>query len=246
MAPWAANRSRAGFAGVNGAKLHYEVAGEGTSLVLAHSGITDSRSWEPQFPAFTGKYRVLRYDLRGFGQSDIAHGAYSNVHDLLRLMATVGMPSAALLGVSLGGSMMLDTALQHPEVVTALILVACPISGREHSADYHHRIDEIDQALAEHGLDAAIDREMEFWVYGRGRTAADVDPQFVRPCGKWTSLTAPVFRRMPSRSVFSRRQSAGSTRSGCPRSSSSATAMYRISVRPRRSSAGASMEPPSS
>ena len=177
MAPWAANRSRAGFAGVNGAKLHYEVAGEGTSLVLAHSGITDSRSWEPQFPAFTGKYRVLRYDLRGFGQSDIAHGAYSNVHDLLRLMATVGMPSAALLGVSLGGSMMLDTALQHPEVVTALILVACPISGREHSADYHHRIDEIDKALAEHGLDAAIDREMEFWVYGRGRTAADVDPQ---------------------------------------------------------------------
>jgi pimeloyl-ACP methyl ester carboxylesterase len=120
---------------------------------------------------------VLRYDLRGFGQSDIAHGAYSNVDDLVGLMAIVGMQSAALLGVSLGGAMMLDAALQHPNVVTALIVVASPISGREHSVDYHQRIDEIDQVLAEQGLDAAIDREMELWLYGRGRTAADVDPR---------------------------------------------------------------------
>jgi pimeloyl-ACP methyl ester carboxylesterase len=177
MATGAANPSQVGFADVNGVRLHYEVAGDGRPLVLAHSGITDSRSWDPQFPAFTTKYRVLRYDLRGFGQSDIAHGAYSNVDDLVRLMATVGMPSGALLGVSLGGSMMLDMALKHPERVTALILVASPISGREHSADYHDRIDEIEQVLSEQGLDAAIDREMEFWVYGRGRTAADVDPE---------------------------------------------------------------------
>ena len=177
MASGAASRSQVGFADVNGVKLHYEVAGEGASLVLVHSGITDSRSWDPQFPAFTKKYRVLRYDMRGFGQSDIAHGTYSSVDDLLDLMDAVGMRPAALLGVSLGGSMALDTALQHPELVNALILVGSGISGRKHSADYHHRIDEIDQALAEHGLDAAIDREMEFWVYGRGRTAADVDPQ---------------------------------------------------------------------
>ena len=177
MALGAAGRSQVGFVDVNGVKLHYEVAGEGPSVVLVHSGITDSRSWEPQFPAFIRKYRVLRYDMRGFGQSDIAHGKYSNVEDLVGLMATIAMEPATLLGVSMAGMMVLDTALQHPESVRALILVGSGIGGREHSAAYHQMMDELDELLADKGLDAAIDREMEIWLYGRGRTAADVDPR---------------------------------------------------------------------
>jgi pimeloyl-ACP methyl ester carboxylesterase len=176
MAAGAASRSHVGFAEVNGVKLHYEVAGGGASLVLVHSGITDSRSWDPQFPAFTKSYRVLRYDMRGFGQSDVAHGKYSSIEDLAGLIGTVGMEPAALLGVSVGGSIVLDTALQHPEIVTSLILVGSGISGREHSVQYNQMIDEIDQLVVDQGLDAAIDREMEVWLYGRGRTAADVDP----------------------------------------------------------------------
>lgn len=177
MALGAAGRSRVGFADVNGVKLHYEVAGSGAPLVLAHSGITDSRSWDPQFPAFTRQYRVLRYDLRGFGRSDVAHGTYSNVDDLVALMTTVDVTPAALLGVSMAGSIVLDTALQHPKLVTALILVGSGISGREHSPEYHEMMDELDELLAHKGLDAAMDREMEVWLYGRGRTAADVDPR---------------------------------------------------------------------
>ncbi len=173
----AAGSARVGFAEVNGVKLHYEVAGEGPSLVLVHSGITDSRSWEPQFPAFTRTFRVLSYDMRGFGQSDIAHGKYSSIDDLAGIIGTLGMAPAALLGVSVGGSIVLDTALQHPEMVTALILVGSGISGRKHSAQYDQMIDEIDQLVVEMGMDAAIDREMEVWLYGRGRTEEDVDPQ---------------------------------------------------------------------
>ena len=177
MAPGAASRSRVSFADINGVRLHYRVTGEGASLVLVHSGITDSRSWEPQLPAFTKKYRVLSYDMRGFGQSDVAHGKYSSIDDLAGLIQTVGMAPAALLGVSVGGSIVLDTALQHPEMVSALILVGSGISGREHTAQYNQMIDEIDQLVVDKGLDAAIDREIEVWLYGRDRTAADVDPQ---------------------------------------------------------------------
>jgi pimeloyl-ACP methyl ester carboxylesterase len=177
MAPGAANPSRVGFADVNGVKLHYEVAGEGAPLVLVHSGITDSRSWEPQFPAFTRHYRVLRYDMRGFGKSDIAHGTYSSSDDLAGLIGKLRLAPAALLGVSVGGSIVLDAALRHPEMVTALILVGSGISGREHSVQYNQMIDEIDQLVVDQGMDAAIDREMEVWLYGRGRTAADVDPK---------------------------------------------------------------------
>jgi 3-oxoadipate enol-lactonase len=177
MAPGAASGSQVGFANVNGVRLHYQVAGDGPSLVLVHSGITDTRSWAPQLPAFTKKYRVLSYDMRGFGQSDVAHGKYSSSEDLAGLVAAAGMGPAALLGVSVGGSAVLDTALQHPELVTALILVGSGISGRKHSPAYDQMIDEIDQLVVEKGLDAAIDREMEVWLYGRGRTAAEVDPQ---------------------------------------------------------------------
>ena len=177
MAPGAGSASQVGFADVNGVKLHYRVTGDGASLVLVHSGITDSRSWAPQLPALTKKYRVLSYDMRGFGQSDVAHGKYSSSEDLAGLVAAAGMGPAALLGVSVGGSAVLDTALQHPELVTALILVGSGISGRKHSPAYDQMIDEIDELVVEKGLDAAIDREMEVWLYGRGRTAADVDPQ---------------------------------------------------------------------
>ena len=177
MAPGAASASQVGFADVNGVKLHYQVTGDGASLVLVHSGITDSRSWAPQLPAFTKKYRVLSYDMRGFGQSDVAHGKYSSSEDLAGIMGAVGIAPAALLGVSVGGSAVLDTALQHPEMVRALILVGAGMSGRKHSAEYDQMIDEIDQLVVDKGLDAAIDREMEVWLYGRGRTAADVDPQ---------------------------------------------------------------------
>src|ERR1700737_3621480 len=142
MAPGAACASQVGFADVNGVKLRYQVTGDGASLVLVHSGITDSRSWAPQLPAFTKKYRVLTYDMRGFGQSDVAHGKYSSSEAPCGIMGGFGLAPAALLGVSVGGSAVLDTALQHPEMATALILVGAGTSGRKHSARDHQRVDD--------------------------------------------------------------------------------------------------------
>ena len=59
-----------GFANVNGTCLNYEMTGEGEVVVLLHSGFTDLRLWDDQF-VFWGKYfKVVRYDIRGFGKSD--------------------------------------------------------------------------------------------------------------------------------------------------------------------------------
>jgi 3-oxoadipate enol-lactonase len=69
---------------INGSRLHYEIAGDGPEVVLIHSGITDSRSWNPQFAEFAGHFRALRYDMRGFGESDVPSGAFSNLADLGR------------------------------------------------------------------------------------------------------------------------------------------------------------------
>src|SRR5690606_11396205 len=58
-----------GYAEVNGARLYYEVAGSGPALVLIHAGIADCRMWDEQFAALAARYRVVRYDQRGYGQS---------------------------------------------------------------------------------------------------------------------------------------------------------------------------------
>ena len=63
--------ARTGFFGPEGARLYYEVAGEGEPLLLLHAGVTDSRMWDEQFASFARHYRVIRYDLRGFGRSEV-------------------------------------------------------------------------------------------------------------------------------------------------------------------------------
>ncbi len=167
--------AKSGFAEVDGGRLFFEVAGSGAPVVLIHSGITDRRSWDPQLAAFAARHRVLRYDLRGIGRSDLGHGSYSNVDDLIRLMDAVGFERAALVGVSMGGSLALDTALEHPARVLALVLVGAGISGRQPSDAFKAQMAEID-ALHERGLiDEVVERELEIWLYGKGRTAADVD-----------------------------------------------------------------------
>ena len=67
-------QSARGFAEVYGAKLYNEVTGTGHPLVLLHEGIADSRMYDAQFHAFAQRYRVVRFDLRGFGQSDLPPG----------------------------------------------------------------------------------------------------------------------------------------------------------------------------
>ena len=66
-----------GFADVGGARLYYEVKGSGHPLVLLHAGIADCRMWDDQFSTFAERFRTIRFDLRGFGRSDLAIGPYS-------------------------------------------------------------------------------------------------------------------------------------------------------------------------
>jgi 3-oxoadipate enol-lactonase len=172
----AASAAKVGFEVVNGGRLFVEITGSGSPVVLIHSGITDSRSWDPQVAAFAARYRVLRYDVRGMGRSDVGHGSYSNVDDLVALLDAVGIERAALVGVSMGGSLALDVALEHSARVAALVLVGSGISGSQWPAAFRARVADID-ALFERGLiDEAVERELEIWLYGKGRTAADLDP----------------------------------------------------------------------
>jgi pimeloyl-ACP methyl ester carboxylesterase len=118
-----------GFVEVNGTQLYYETLGEGHPLVLIHGGYMDRRMWDDQFHVFAKQYRVIRYDVRGFGKSELPSVPYADRQDLYALLKHLGVEKTYLLGLSLGGMIALDFTLDYPKMVDALILVGSPVPG---------------------------------------------------------------------------------------------------------------------
>ncbi len=169
-----------GFATVNGAKLYYEIAGAGRPLVLLHAGLADSRMWDDQFSAFAEHCRVVRYDLRGFGKSDLPAEPYSHSADLYGLLHFLGIQQAALMGVSLGGRTILDFALQRPEMVEALIPVASGLGGYEGtddpaSAAVEAAYAEVEAAIAAGDIASAAEGITSIWIDGPNRAPDQVN-----------------------------------------------------------------------
>jgi 3-oxoadipate enol-lactonase len=75
-----------GFVEVEGGKLYYETSGDGPALALIHAGFLDSRMWDTQMPIFSQTHKVIRYDVRGFGRSDVARSKFSDYKDLRGLL----------------------------------------------------------------------------------------------------------------------------------------------------------------
>lgn len=118
-----------GYAPVQGGELYYEVAGSGHAVVLVHAGIADLRMWDAQVPALSERFRVVRFDCRGFGRSRSEPLPFSNRQDIVALLDHLGIARAALVGCSRGGMIALDTALEFPERVAALVWVCSGIGG---------------------------------------------------------------------------------------------------------------------
>ena len=92
-----------GYADVNGAKLYYEVTGEGHPLVFLHAGIANLHMWDDQASAFSDRYRVVRYDHRSFGQSSAPVGQASSADDIYGMFKFLNIDKAYLVGCSMGG-----------------------------------------------------------------------------------------------------------------------------------------------
>jgi len=114
---------------VDGGSLFVEEAGAGDPIVLVHGGLGDHRMWNGTFEALARDHRVIRYDHRGFGVSTRPTAAYSPVDDLVRVLDDRGVARAHLVGNSMGGTLIIDFALLHPERVVSLTVVASGPNG---------------------------------------------------------------------------------------------------------------------
>jgi pimeloyl-ACP methyl ester carboxylesterase len=164
-----------GMAEVNGARIYYEVAGEGEPLVLAHAGIADSRMWEGQLMAFADRYRVVRHDMRGFGMTAMVDGPFSHHEDLRGLLDSLGVERAHFVGCSMGGGAVLDFALEYPQRVGNLVLVGSAVGGFAPDIDPPRQWDEILAAEEAGDLERVSELEVQVWVDGPRRSPGDVD-----------------------------------------------------------------------
>lgn len=122
---------------VESTQLYYEVTGEGPPLVLVHSGGFDRRLWDEQFFTLADRYTVIRYDLRGHGESPPPTRPYSDAEDLYGLLQWLQVEKARVVGLSLGGSIAIDFTLAHPQMVDAMILVAPDVNGYVFSPEFN-------------------------------------------------------------------------------------------------------------
>jgi pimeloyl-ACP methyl ester carboxylesterase len=97
--------------------------------VFIHSGGFDRRTWDDQFTAFSDRYTVIRYDVRGYGKSQTPTKPYSDDEDLYKLLSYLKVRKAHIIGLSMGGRIAIDFALTHPEKVATLVPVAPGLSG---------------------------------------------------------------------------------------------------------------------
>jgi 3-oxoadipate enol-lactonase len=115
---------------VKDGKLYYETKGHGDeTIVFIHDGLVHGEVWDNQFSTFAEKFRVVRYDRRGYGRSPNPEKPYSNIEDLHTVFNYLKIDKAIVTGMSAGGGLAIDFTLKYPEKISSLIVVGAVISG---------------------------------------------------------------------------------------------------------------------
>jgi 3-oxoadipate enol-lactonase len=133
----------------NGIQINYRIDGpEGAPwLTMSNSLATTHRMWDPQVEAFTRQYRVLRYDKRGHGETEVAPGPYSFellADDVLALLDALQIQRTHFVGLSMGGMTGMTMALRRPGVLRSLVL--CDTTSKDPLGDpalWQQRIDAV-------------------------------------------------------------------------------------------------------
>lgn len=170
-------KTQSGLAEINGARIHYETAGEGAPFVMIHAGVADHRQWNNEFKYFAQWYRTVRYDLRGYGQSEPVEGDFTHLGDLNALLDQLEIHEPLILmGCSMGGGLAMDFALQDPARVKALIMVGSAPSGLELDVPSPAKFAEAEAAYNAGDLDLLCELETQIWFDGTNRTPEQVNP----------------------------------------------------------------------
>ena len=161
---------------VPGGRLFVVDDGDGPPVVLLHAGVADLRAWDAMVEPLTAAgYRVVRFDTRGYGASTTEDVEFSLQADVIAVLDALGIGRAALVGNSRGGRTALDTAIDYPDRVVAVVGVAAGVGGFEvqptpDEIPILEAYDRVDSAEP-FDVDALTDFETQVWLDGPGQQA---------------------------------------------------------------------------
>jgi pimeloyl-ACP methyl ester carboxylesterase len=160
-------------------EIYYELAGSGEpTVILIHGGLLDCHMWDEQFELLATTHRVLRYDADAHGKSILPPDVYWDHASLRELMDSLDIDRAILVGLSLGGRIAIDLALEDPDRVEAIVAVSSGLSGyRFESESYLQHRDAMIQAWRAGEFDAVVEAFQRSWTDGPHREPSEVDPE---------------------------------------------------------------------
>ena len=142
----------------DGVELHTESTGSGDAILFVHEYAGDHRSWEPQVRRFSRSHRCITYAARGYPPSQVpGHaGAYSQQHavdDAVAVLDGLGVETADVVGISMGGFAGLHLAMQHPARVRSLVVLGTGYGARpEEAARFRGECEAIARLIDESGM----------------------------------------------------------------------------------------------
>lgn len=189
-----------GVATLPGARLAYDRAGQGSSVVLLHGAFLDRRMWDAQFSDLARQFDTVRYDLRSAGQSETQPSAepFAHYEDLRQLLQALAIPRASLVGLS-NYAIALEAALAYPAVVHKLVLVSPGLRGYTFGDPWvGQRFGAMLHALEQRDLDGAVEVFLTMWLDGPYRMPAQVDPAVRERARAMAAHAFPVSRLAPN------------------------------------------------
>jgi 3-oxoadipate enol-lactonase len=158
-------------------QLAHDDEGDGDPIVLLHAGVCDRRMWDPQWSALTERFRAIRCDLRGFGETPLPAEPFNPADDVVGLLDAVGLDHAGVVGASFGGRVALEMAATWPQRVDKLVLLCGEWEDVDPDPELEAFGEEEDRLLSDEDVDGAVDLNVRTWL---GPKASEAERSLVR------------------------------------------------------------------
>jgi pimeloyl-ACP methyl ester carboxylesterase len=170
-----------------GAQLVYDVVGDGPAVVLVHGFGLDMRMWDLQIEDLAQSFRVVRYDCRGFGRTGPFDPSvpYTHSADLVALLDHLAISEAALVGLSFGGRVAMQTALLAPERTRALVLLDAVLEGVPWDPESMDALEEVKRGVKDAGVNGGREAWMRHPLVAPARENLDLAHQLTRMIGDY-------------------------------------------------------------
>jgi pimeloyl-ACP methyl ester carboxylesterase len=166
--------------GTGDGDLAYWDTGTGDPLVLLHGGFLDHHMWDDQVRVLAPRYRVITPDARGHGLSANASRPFRPADDLAALLRQLDVGPAVVAGVSMGAAVAVDTALEHPDQVRAVVVGGAGTSEPEYTDPWTLTVlGAWTSAMAAGDLDTSVE-EFALFAAGPHRSLDDVEADVVQ------------------------------------------------------------------